>query len=263
MCAASRSRRRATARDVTFGVEPHLSPSGRRFLWVTRRAAGLRLGAGHRRGGQPRRLDLGHADARRLHRPRRARRPGGAARHEADTSAMMKLIMTLRGQGVTDTRVLKAMESVDRGVFVQGTFADARLRRHAAADRLRPDHQPALRRRPDDAGARGRAAPQGARGRHRLRLPGRDPRPARPPGLDRRPPPRTGARGARALRGARPDQHHRLHRRRQPRACPTRRPSTASWSPPPPRTRRGRSWRNCGSAVSWSCRSGSPTPCRR
>jgi protein-L-isoaspartate(D-aspartate) O-methyltransferase len=38
--------------------------------------------------------------------------------------AMMRLIMTLRGQGVTDRRVLEAMESVDRGLFVQGTFAE-------------------------------------------------------------------------------------------------------------------------------------------
>jgi protein-L-isoaspartate(D-aspartate) O-methyltransferase len=38
--------------------------------------------------------------------------------------ATMRLIMTLRGQGVTDRRVLEAMESVDRGLFVQGTFAE-------------------------------------------------------------------------------------------------------------------------------------------
>lgn len=36
----------------------------------------------------------------------------------------MALIYSLRSHGVTDERVLKAMESVDRGLFVHGHFAD-------------------------------------------------------------------------------------------------------------------------------------------
>jgi protein-L-isoaspartate(D-aspartate) O-methyltransferase len=36
----------------------------------------------------------------------------------------MQFLYTLRSHGVTDTRVLEAMEKVDRGLFVQGLFAN-------------------------------------------------------------------------------------------------------------------------------------------
>jgi protein-L-isoaspartate(D-aspartate) O-methyltransferase len=36
----------------------------------------------------------------------------------------MQFLYTLRSRGVTDSRVLEAMEKVDRGLFVQGLFAD-------------------------------------------------------------------------------------------------------------------------------------------
>ncbi len=36
----------------------------------------------------------------------------------------MRFLFSLRSRGVTDTRVLTAMEKVDRGLFVRGTFAD-------------------------------------------------------------------------------------------------------------------------------------------
>lgn len=36
----------------------------------------------------------------------------------------MRFLYTLRSKGVTDTRVLTAMEAVDRGLFVKGIFAD-------------------------------------------------------------------------------------------------------------------------------------------
>ncbi|PRY26231.1 protein-L-isoaspartate(D-aspartate) O-methyltransferase [Aliiruegeria haliotis] len=36
----------------------------------------------------------------------------------------MRLLFALRSKGVTDKRVLTAMEKVDRGLFVQGLFAD-------------------------------------------------------------------------------------------------------------------------------------------
>lgn len=45
----------------------------------------------------------------------------------AQTSAAertMRFVFTLRSHGVTDTRVLQAMERVDRGAFVRGLFAD-------------------------------------------------------------------------------------------------------------------------------------------
>ncbi|MEX5729240.1 protein-L-isoaspartate(D-aspartate) O-methyltransferase [Rhodovulum iodosum] len=36
----------------------------------------------------------------------------------------MQFLFALRSKGVTDSRVLTAMENVDRGLFVRGTFAD-------------------------------------------------------------------------------------------------------------------------------------------
>lgn len=36
----------------------------------------------------------------------------------------MRFLFALRSRGVTDTRVLTAMERIDRGLFVRGTFAD-------------------------------------------------------------------------------------------------------------------------------------------
>ena len=36
----------------------------------------------------------------------------------------MRFLYTLRSKGVTDTRVLAAMEAIDRGLFVRGIFAD-------------------------------------------------------------------------------------------------------------------------------------------
>jgi protein-L-isoaspartate(D-aspartate) O-methyltransferase len=37
---------------------------------------------------------------------------------------IMRFVYTLRSRGVTDARVLSAMERVDRGIFVTGTFAE-------------------------------------------------------------------------------------------------------------------------------------------
>jgi protein-L-isoaspartate(D-aspartate) O-methyltransferase len=36
----------------------------------------------------------------------------------------MRFLFTLRSRGITDTRVLSAMESIDRGLFVRGLFAE-------------------------------------------------------------------------------------------------------------------------------------------
>ena len=36
----------------------------------------------------------------------------------------MRFLFALRSRGVTDSRVLTAMERIDRGLFVRGTFAD-------------------------------------------------------------------------------------------------------------------------------------------
>jgi protein-L-isoaspartate(D-aspartate) O-methyltransferase len=87
----------------------------------------------------------------------------------------MRFLFALRSRGVTDTRVLTAMENVDRGLFVRGLFADK-----AYEDMPLPIacgqtiSQPSVVG-PDDPGAAGQPARHGAGGRHRLRLPGRDP----------------------------------------------------------------------------------------
>lgn len=41
-----------------------------------------------------------------------------------DAEAKMQFLFSLRSQGVTDARVLEAMESIDRGVFLKGLFAE-------------------------------------------------------------------------------------------------------------------------------------------
>ena len=41
-----------------------------------------------------------------------------------DAEAKMQLLFALRSKGVTESRVLEAMERTDRGAFVQGYFAD-------------------------------------------------------------------------------------------------------------------------------------------
>ncbi|HCQ65850.1 MAG TPA: protein-L-isoaspartate O-methyltransferase [Rhodobacteraceae bacterium] len=41
-----------------------------------------------------------------------------------DAERKMQFLFQLRSKGVTDTRVLKAMEAIDRGDFVKGIFAD-------------------------------------------------------------------------------------------------------------------------------------------
>ena len=52
---------------------------------------------------------------------------GGSGRAEwggFDAQAKMQFLFTLRSHGVTEARVLAAMEKVDRGLFVQGLFAE-------------------------------------------------------------------------------------------------------------------------------------------
>ncbi|MCT4559338.1 MAG: protein-L-isoaspartate(D-aspartate) O-methyltransferase [Pelagimonas sp.] len=41
-----------------------------------------------------------------------------------DAEAKMQFLFALRSKGVTDSKVLNAMERIDRGAFVQGYFAD-------------------------------------------------------------------------------------------------------------------------------------------
>jgi protein-L-isoaspartate(D-aspartate) O-methyltransferase len=41
-----------------------------------------------------------------------------------DAERRMRFLFTLRSRGISDRRVLEAMERIDRGAFVQGVFAD-------------------------------------------------------------------------------------------------------------------------------------------
>ncbi|PIE08794.1 MAG: protein-L-isoaspartate O-methyltransferase [Rhodobacterales bacterium] len=47
-----------------------------------------------------------------------------SADHLTDAERKMQFLFHLRSKGVTDERVLKAMEAIDRGIFVKGIFAD-------------------------------------------------------------------------------------------------------------------------------------------
>jgi protein-L-isoaspartate(D-aspartate) O-methyltransferase len=44
--------------------------------------------------------------------------------HATEAERKMQFLYALRSKGVTDKRVLEAMESIDRGPFVRGLFAD-------------------------------------------------------------------------------------------------------------------------------------------
>ncbi|GGH57299.1 protein-L-isoaspartate(D-aspartate) O-methyltransferase [Frigidibacter albus] len=48
----------------------------------------------------------------------------GAPGQEEEAERKMRFLYTLRSKGVTDARVLSAMEKVDRGAFVKGLFAE-------------------------------------------------------------------------------------------------------------------------------------------
>jgi protein-L-isoaspartate(D-aspartate) O-methyltransferase len=106
-----------------------------------------------------------------------------------EATRKMQFLFQLRQKGVTDTRVLQAMEKIDRGAFVKGHFAD-----RAYEDMPLPISCGQTISQPSVVGLMTQAldiqpARQGARDRHRLRLPGRRAQPACPPGLHHRPPP--------------------------------------------------------------------------
>ena len=84
----------------------------------------------------------------------------------------MEFLLTLRRRGIADQAVLRAMDEVPREYFVETAFARQRLCRPGSADRLRPDHQPALRRGLHDRAAQCGSDPSCPGDRHRLRLSG-------------------------------------------------------------------------------------------
>jgi protein-L-isoaspartate(D-aspartate) O-methyltransferase len=55
---------------------------------------------------------------------RQGRGPDPASDPGAAAERQMRFLFALRSRGVTDERVLQAMESVDRGLFVEGLFAE-------------------------------------------------------------------------------------------------------------------------------------------
>jgi protein-L-isoaspartate(D-aspartate) O-methyltransferase len=55
---------------------------------------------------------------------RRALHDAGSPGMTADAERKMRFLYALRSHGVTDARVLAAMEAVDRGIFVKGLFAE-------------------------------------------------------------------------------------------------------------------------------------------
>ena len=67
----------------------------------------------------------------------------------------MEFLLSLRRRGISDAAVLRAMDAVPREAFVLPAFAAIGLCGPGDADRLRADHQPALRRRLHDRAARG------------------------------------------------------------------------------------------------------------
>jgi protein-L-isoaspartate(D-aspartate) O-methyltransferase len=112
-----------------------------------------------------------------------------------EATRKMQFLFQLRQKGVTDTRVLQAMEKIDRGAFVKGHFAD-----RAYEDMPLPISCGQTISQPSVVGLMTQAlerpaARQGARDRHRLGLPGRGAEPAGAPGLHHRPAPVAHPRG--------------------------------------------------------------------
>ena len=167
----------------------------------------------------------------------------------------------LRDRGVTDERVLAAMGAIPREAFVPDAS-----RRDAYADgalpiESRPDDQPAADGRQDDRAARGQARRPDPRDRHRLRLPGRDPRLARCRRDLARTPGGADPAGPRTSRGARAGLAGSSRSARRTAASATR-PGprgTGSSSPRLRRPCRRSCASNCATAAGWSSRSGRAT----
>ncbi len=71
-----------------------------------------------------------------------------------DSVGRMQFLLACAGAGSAMPAVLRAMDEVPREHFVEARFRRQRLCRPGAADRLRPDHQPALCGRLHDRAAR-------------------------------------------------------------------------------------------------------------
>ena len=132
-------------RDTRFGIDPHISPSGRKFLWIKggpqqsptlpgsdaalnlegyisvtppngrfdRPQSAGSLGPGRRMMGTNGMSDQDRPDT-----------TGIATDPDAQATRKMQFLFTLRSRGITDQRVLTAMEKIDRGDYVRGLFAE-------------------------------------------------------------------------------------------------------------------------------------------
>ena len=173
----------------------------------------------------------------------------------------VRLLFALRQSGVTDPRVLDAMERADRALFVTGLFADRAYEDVALpiahGQTISQPSVVGLMTQALEVSPRDKVLEVGTGSGYQAAILARLAR--RVYTLDRH---RDLVRDARAL-------FERWACTTSPRspptaraACPSRRPSTASWSRPPPRTRPAPSWRNCGSVASWCFPWASPTRCR-
>ena len=143
---------------------PDAHPARRRGIRCARAAMVTRTRPRHRRIA-PVDLDGASPLSPRTSRP-------SAAQMVDDIAALARETRAETGKPAFDERVMAVMAQVPRHEFVPADQVRVRLPEPAAADRPRADHLAALHRRADDrSGARG-ARPQGARGRHRLGLPG-------------------------------------------------------------------------------------------
>jgi 5'-nucleotidase len=125
-CARHRVTAQGFRRGTGFGMKADTAPNGRRFLWITGGPQNVVTEPGTDAHANlegyisvtPMRADLTAHD--------RARGSEGRAGMTGDDEATRKMqfLFQLRQKGVTDTRVLQAMEKIDRGAFVKGHFAD-------------------------------------------------------------------------------------------------------------------------------------------
>ena len=139
--------------------------------------------------------------------------PNETAKSATIDARVLRLVMKLREQGIADTKVLAALERVPREAFVLDFICRSRLRQQRAADRSRPNDQPALHRRLYDRGAAARRPTQGVGGRYRVGLSNGDPEQAVPPGIHGRTLPQPAGAGRGAVREARAAQRHVAGRR--------------------------------------------------
>ena len=178
-----------------------------------------------------------------------------------DADTKMQFLYALRSKGVTDTRVLTAMEQVDRAAFVRGIFAD-----RAYEDMPLPIACGQTISQPSVVGLMTQALQVNPRDKVLEIGTGSGYQAAILSKLARRVYKSTAIaawpkRRARSLLINRSPISSPLPPMAA-MACLIRRRLTGFCSLPPLKTRRGLCWRNCAWAGSWCCLSDNPTPCK-